>query len=60
MGKWTDLYDVNSGRWLKVYLELPKPIRTGTATPLGVDAPTLFDSAGTPIPLPKRQMGFRR
>lgn len=59
-GKWTDLWDDERKKWVRVYVDLPDPAVVGSAsTPTAQKDVTLFDPSGKPIePTPKKRVGF--
>jgi hypothetical protein len=61
-GKWTELWDDERQKWVKVYLELPTPLTKGSATTASTAKPkTLYGPDERPLPPPERTpMGFRK
>jgi hypothetical protein len=63
-GKWTELWDDERQRWIKVYIDLPTPIRAGSAStaPGGDPDPILYGPDGNRIrkPAGPPSIGFRK
>jgi len=61
-GKWTEWWDDERKRWVKVYIELPAPLARGSATGVsGKDEqPTIFGPDNKPLVWPAgKRIGFK-
>jgi hypothetical protein len=59
-GRWTEIYDSDRDRWVKVYIELPTPISRGSATPGTPKATILYGPDGKRLEKPESpRIGFR-
>lgn len=63
-GRWTEIYDDERKRWIKVYIDLPSPLSRGSASAAygTADDPILYGPDGLRLkaPKPDRQIGFGR
>ena len=63
-GRWTEIYDNERGRWIKVWIDFPSPLSRGSASPAygADDDPILYGPDGLryKAPKPPKTIGFGR
>lgn len=57
-GKWTEWWDDDRQKWVKVYVEFPNPLTKGTATTLDQKPVLVLGPDGKPLTKPRR-IGFQ-
>lgn len=60
-GRWTELWDEERKKWVKVFIDLPsRTLARGSATTLTTNQPVLYGPDQRPIPAPPKHVGFRK
>jgi hypothetical protein len=59
-GRWTELWDEDRQKWVKVFIDLPKPLTKGSATTASSSTSVLYGPDRRPLPPRSKTIGFHK